>query len=83
MATNSESEKKNIEKASKIRGFEVELNNEKLTRIDKLVKNYACGSMRNMKQAPNCPTVSRTKSQLSVAAGPLSSSSVRSCFYGF
>ncbi|MEA4947796.1 MAG: DUF1003 domain-containing protein [Oscillospiraceae bacterium] len=40
MATNSESEKKNIEKASKIRGFEVELNNEKLTRIDKLVKNY-------------------------------------------
>jgi len=40
MATNSESEKRNAEKASKIRGFEVELNNEKLTRIDKLVKNY-------------------------------------------
>lgn len=37
MLSESESQKKNFEK---IHGFEIELNNEKLTRIDQLVKNY-------------------------------------------
>ena len=40
MVSKNESEKRNTEKASKIHGFELELNKEKLTRIDRLVKNY-------------------------------------------
>ncbi|MEA4920206.1 MAG: DUF1003 domain-containing protein [Clostridiaceae bacterium] len=40
MVSNRESEKRNTQNASKIHGFGLELNNEKLSRIDKLVKNY-------------------------------------------
>jgi len=40
MVSKNESGKRNTEKASRIRGFELELNKEKLTRIDRLVKNY-------------------------------------------
>lgn len=40
MASKNESGKRAAEKASKIRGFELELNKEKLTRIDRLVKSY-------------------------------------------
>lgn len=40
MVTKTESGKKNTEKDSRIRGYELELNKEKLTRIDKLVKSY-------------------------------------------
>lgn len=40
MTTKNESGKSVAEKASKIHGFEIELNKEKLTRIDRLVKSY-------------------------------------------
>jgi uncharacterized membrane protein len=38
--TKSETAKTGTEKTAKIHGFEIELNKEKLTRIDRLVKNY-------------------------------------------
>lgn len=40
MTAKKENGKGSTEKSPKIRGFEIELNKEKLTRIDKLVKSY-------------------------------------------
>lgn len=40
MPSRNESAKKSAEKNDKIRGFELELNKERLTRLDRLVKSY-------------------------------------------
>jgi uncharacterized membrane protein len=84
MLSKSESEKKDPER---IHGFEIELNDDKLSRIDRLVKNYEQKIASRLDEEYETSTKRSDRIADKVAsfgeAGPSSSPSAHFWWYGF